>query len=137
MHTASSATCARLAISEVSCWSQSFHPRRRASSQAMAAPPLPNSRSSVMMRNIRTLPPRARAPAPHLIEPILVNDHPSRFRLLDQKYARNQAADHDPEYPEIINVGQHRRLPDNIRLQHGMGMLLSRTASGTGSGAAT
>src|SRR5579872_4785055 len=45
-------TLAAFAISCVKAWSQSFQPSRLASSQAISPPPLPYSRSTVMMRYI-------------------------------------------------------------------------------------
>jgi len=62
--------------------------------------------------------------------PSVSHDLACGLRVLDQERKRDHAKDHDPEHPEIIDVGQHGRLLDHIRLHQRIGMLLRRAASG-------
>ena len=136
------ATWARLAISRVNCWSQSFQPRRRASSRAMPRPAAEFA-FQVMMRNIASSLPRRilrRALCPHRAMHHRFISEPPSHRLaspfLIKKHKRNQADDYHPEQPEIVDVGQHGRLPNDVPLQHGIGVLRGGTAARSRAGAA-
>src|SRR5215470_1652563 len=95
--TCASSHCARRAISLVSRWSHNFHPSRSARSLAITAPPLPNSRSIVMILTLS----------------IVLSDGSLAFvRLVLFQDKRESEHDHgrDGENPKRIDIGQRRRL---------------------------
>src|SRR5438093_7164761 len=99
--TAEGSPPATLAISSVSSWSQSCQPSRSANCLAISPPPLPNSRSTVMMRY--TI---------HLVHGNF-SPWPGPLHKEDQgNHTQNSSA----EEPKIVDVGQHVGLPKQIAL---------------------
>src|SRR5580658_6911605 len=95
--TADRSTLARRAISSVRSRSQSFQPRRWASSVAMAPPPQPYSRSMVMRRNMTIRSYRA----------LVYRDSAAGPAFFHQENQRNHRQDGDSEKAEVIEIGQH------------------------------
>src|SRR5262249_55470630 len=128
----------RRAISSVSNWSQSFQPSRVATLSAITFPPLPNSRSMVMIRIIVTPSPfimrigclkiadasaicsNATLPSGGLVGCYL----PGSARLIPFQCEGQQKHDgcsHCQE-PIGIDVGQRRRLADHGTIEETVGL---------------
>src|SRR5580700_3620522 len=151
--TAEQSTLARRAISSVRNWSQSFQPRRRASSAAMAPPPQPYSRSMVMRRNI-AIPDYSSLAVQNepqkgpqaLKRGGIFNDLMARVELVPFPFAaayrelvyRDSAAgfaffhqeDHGNHYqdayaqqPEVVEIGEHGGLALNCAFDQSIGLL--------------
>src|SRR5580698_9581909 len=111
--TADRSTSARRAISSVRSRSQSFQPRRWASSAAMAPPPQPYSRSMVMRRNMST----------RSYRESVYRDSAAGPAFFHQEYQRNHRQDRDTEETEVIEIGQHGGLPQDCVFDQSVGLL--------------
>src|ERR1700723_470350 len=92
-------TFAMRAISAVSSSSHSFQPKCSASRRAISAPPLPYSRSTVIVRTC-TAPP----------ETLVYCDWASGLNFLHQEHEGNHDQHRDGQEPEVIDVSKHGRL---------------------------
>src|SRR5580704_12946531 len=102
------------AISAVSSSSHNFQPKCSASRRAISAPPLPYSRSTVMVRICM-------APS----EILVYCDWASRLYFLHQEHEGNYNQDGHREEPEVVNVGEHGRLLIEQIGDHGVGLMRS------------